>query len=144
MAQEVFIDNRRVRDAFDDIGYKLLTPGQSDQPLQFSDGNSFIRVRNGLRARLTLVGAAVDSGAEALMTFHVKVNGANISDRLYASFGPRTGAPALTIDPGARIIYPIDLPQGGLLEVTADLDAAASVDYGAYTRIRIEYVDLQD
>lgn len=131
MGSEVFVDQRPVRDAYDNIGTALVTAGAG-----FTNLLAF-RTRCGFRPRLTLVGAGVDPGGESVVTFRVLVNSAPVAHPLYASFGGVT--PGVTYDPGARVIYPVDLPQGAYVQVQASITGAT--DYTCYARVRVEYVD---
>jgi hypothetical protein len=140
MGQEVFIDARPVRDAYDQIGDYRVAGVPTVVP---NDGAWYdlldFTTRGGFQPRLTLVGANVDSGGEAYATFRILVNGNLIPDRLYSEF---TSSPAVVYDPGARIIKPIDLPQGSHIQVQGKIGTGASVGYGMYCRIRVEYVDF--
>ena len=142
MGSEVFIDQRAVVDV-DDLGGQsaALTANGSDSAWT---NVLTCRTRTGRDARLSLVANAVDSGSEAYMLFRVLVNGVPIADPLYSLFGSNIiGAVGSTFDPGQRMVRPVGLPQNAYVQIQAKLqNTGSATTYKAYTRTRVEYVDL--
>lgn len=131
MALEVTLEKRPVRDEFDLIGdSNVAADGAWDTLIS-------VEVRTGFTPRLTLVGVNVDPGGEGYVQFRLMSNKNPIPHRLYSAF---TSAPGVVYDPGQRLITPVQLSEGALLELEARL-VGASVAYNVYGRLRIEYVD---
>lgn len=139
MSQEVFINQKKVVDVDDVTATASILANTTATKLTFSKNNAaFLVTRVGRRGRLVHVGNAVDAGGEAVLTFHILVNGTRIGFQPYDSFQQAMG---LTYDGQNRIAVPIDLPQGAYIEIAVD-NSSLTTAYSAYARLRIEYEDF--
>lgn len=136
MSQEVAIHSQAID--FDDKTAQVnLGATSTDTPLVFDDsGIAYFFTRTGRRGRLTFVGNAVDTGGETKVTFHIKINGTRLQPP-YNSFQQALG---VTYDGWSSLSVPLDLPQGAMIEVTAD--NSDSTTYNAFVRLRVEYESL--
>ncbi len=136
MATEVFIHQKKVLDSDDKRASALIPKGTTGTKLVFDDGTTFLRTRNGYKARLAFVGNAVDAGGESFVVFTILINGNPVKE--FRKFQQALGE---TFDPQSRMAVPTDLPQMGLVEVIADntSDASTGTDYNAFIRLRVEY-----
>lgn len=104
------------------------------------------QIPNGRKARLVQVANAVDPGGEPFFIFRVKVNGNPVNHPVLSKFGNNSfGAVGTTYDPSQRMTIPLRIPEGCLLELTAELTVSSvdgsdpTADYTAYGRVKVEY-----
>lgn len=131
MSQNVFIDQRKVVDVYDQIGQAAGTDNAAYADLLV------IRARSGYDARMA-VGANVDPGAEAYVSFRVLVNGNPFSNsRILNVF---TSAPASVTDPASLSVNMVEIPEGAYIQIQGKIAGVGDNTHNMYVRARIEYV----
>lgn len=138
MTIDVFLRDRQVVDFQDKVGSVSVPANSTGTNLTFDDGAAFFTTRTGLKPFLTNVSNDVDPGGENKIRFHLKVNGTRINKVPFDSFVQSLGE---TYKSDARLPYPIELPQGALIEIEAE-NSDGSTAYNAYSRLRVEYESL--